>query len=62
VSLKVLLLNENAPLHTALLTVETITKLGCEVLQHPAYTPELAPSDFHIFGHLKNAFHLISFQ
>ena len=26
-----------------------------EVLVHPAYSPDLAPSDFHLFGPLKNA-------
>jgi len=29
------------------------TELG--VLEHPAYSPDLAPSDFHLFGPLKNA-------
>jgi hypothetical protein len=25
-----------------------------EVLEHPPYSPELAPSDFHLFGPLKH--------
>jgi len=29
--------------------------LGFEVLEHPAYSPDLAPSDYHLFGRLKNA-------
>jgi histone-lysine N-methyltransferase SETMAR len=29
--------------------------LKWEVLEHPAYSPDLAPSDFHLFGPLKNA-------
>jgi hypothetical protein len=27
------------------------------VLPHPPYSPDLAPSDFHIFGALKDAIH-----
>jgi len=26
-----------------------------EVFPHPAYSPDLAPSDFHLFGRLKEA-------
>jgi len=36
-------------------TVETINHLGFEVLEHPAYSPDLAPSDYDLFGPLKNA-------
>ena len=36
-------------------TVETINHLGFEVLEHPAYSPDLTPSDYHLFGPLKNA-------
>jgi len=36
-------------------TIETINHLGFEVLEHPAYSPDLAPSDYHLFGPLKNA-------
>ena len=31
------------------------SKLNWKVLEHPAYSPNLAPSDFHLFGPLKNA-------
>jgi len=30
-------------------------KLGFTVLEHPAYSPDLAPSDYHLFGPLKDA-------
>ena len=33
----------------------TIRQLNWEVLEHPVYSPDLAPSDFHLFGPLKNA-------
>jgi len=51
----VLLLHENARPHTAHLTINTIRQLNWEVLEHPAHSPDLAPSDFHLFGPLKNA-------
>ena len=54
-SKKVLLLHDNAHPHTVSQTVETINHLSFEVLEHPAYSPELAPSDYHLFGTLKNA-------
>ena len=45
----------NARPHMAHLTINTIRQLNWEVLEHPAYSPDLAPSDFHLFGPLKNA-------
>jgi len=33
----------------------SITKFGWTVLTHSAYSPSLAPSDFHLFGVLKDA-------
>ncbi|UYV66187.1 hypothetical protein LAZ67_4000649 [Cordylochernes scorpioides] len=33
--------------------LSTIIKLGFEVLEHPAYIPDLAPSDYFLFGLLK---------
>ena len=54
-SKKVLLLHDNARPHTVNQTVETINHLGFEVLEHPAYSPDLAPPDYHLFGPLKNA-------
>ena len=47
--------HNNARLHVAKATIETVNKLGFEVLQHPAYSPDLAPSDYHIFAPLKDA-------
>jgi hypothetical protein len=30
------------------------TQNGCELLSHPPYSPDLAPSDYHLFGSLKD--------
>jgi hypothetical protein len=40
---------------TACSTVITIEGLPSEYFSHPPYSPELAPSDFHVFGPLKEA-------
>jgi histone-lysine N-methyltransferase SETMAR len=50
---QVLLLHDNARPHTAMRTVAAIKKLQWTVLPHPPYSPDLAPSDFHLFGKLK---------
>jgi hypothetical protein len=51
----VLLLHDNARPHTAARTLETLRKLKWEVMEHPAHSPDFAPSDFHLFGPLKEA-------
>jgi hypothetical protein len=33
--------------------MDTIQKLKWNVLPHPPYSPNLAPSDYHLFGPLK---------
>jgi len=50
----ILLLHDNARPHTAQQTQETIEKLHWTLLDHPPYSPDLAPSDYHLFGPLKN--------
>jgi histone-lysine N-methyltransferase SETMAR len=34
-------------------TRELLGRYNWEVLDHPSYSPDLAPSDFHLFGPLK---------
>ena len=43
---KVILQHDNALSHTARLTLEKIENMGWEVLPHPPYSPNLAPSDY----------------
>jgi histone-lysine N-methyltransferase SETMAR len=50
----VILHHDNARPHTANATTAAIAAKGWTVLPHPAYSPELAPSDFHMFGPLKD--------
>lgn len=50
-----ILLQDNARPHTARLTLDTISELGWEVLEHPPYSPDLSPCDYHMFGPLKEA-------
>ena len=49
----VIFLQDNARPHTAALTRETLEQLKWTVLPHPPYSPDLAPSDYHLFGPLK---------
>ena len=39
--------------HTARATIDALETLKFEVLSHPPYSPDLAPSDFHFFPHIK---------
>jgi hypothetical protein len=31
----------------------TLATMGREIMNHPAYSPDLGPSDFHLFGPMK---------
>ena len=49
-----LLLQDNAPVHTFRVAVAAAEECGYEILPHPAYSPDLAPSDYHLFPKLKS--------
>ncbi|KAJ4435712.1 hypothetical protein ANN_18328 [Periplaneta americana] len=49
----VVLLHDNARPHTARDIQNLISKFGWEQIDYPPYSPDLAPSDFHLFLHLK---------
>jgi histone-lysine N-methyltransferase SETMAR len=46
------ILHDNAHPHTAATTEDLIVTFGCKQFDHPPYSPDLAPSDFHVFLHL----------
>jgi len=50
----VLFLHNNAPAHRALATQKKLAYLGFHCLDQPPYSPDLAPSDNHLFPGLKN--------
>uniref|UniRef100_A0A0N5CDU5 HTH_48 domain-containing protein n=1 Tax=Strongyloides papillosus TaxID=174720 RepID=A0A0N5CDU5_STREA len=49
-----ILLHDNAKPHVSKKTLQKLNELGYETLPHPAYSPDLAPTDFHFFKHLDN--------
>jgi histone-lysine N-methyltransferase SETMAR len=51
----VILHQDNAPPHTAETTRLEIGVLGFETVEHPPYSPDLAPMDFRVFPVVKAA-------
>lgn len=52
-SRKVLFIHDNARPHAARATVNLLDQFRWDVFDHPPYSPDLAPSDFHLFPVLK---------
>jgi len=50
----VLLLHDNAPVHCAPDPKAAVSKCGFKELNHPPYSPDLAPSDYFLFSKLKS--------
>lgn len=50
---KIILHHDNAPAHRCALTKAKLKELHYKLLEHPPYSPDLAPSDFHLFPNLK---------
>jgi len=46
--------HDNAPAHTALSVREFLATKQVTVLEHPAYSPDLAPNDFFLFPKIKD--------
>ena len=49
----VLFLHHNAPAHRALATQNKLAYLDFKCLDHPSYSPDMAPSNYHMFLGLK---------
>ncbi|KAF7235648.1 hypothetical protein EYD10_17547, partial [Varanus komodoensis] len=48
----VLLLHDNTPVHTAPVSKAAMRDCGFEEINHPPYSPDLAPSDYYLFPNL----------
>jgi len=49
----VLLLHDNAPVHISAKSQAAIWQCGFQQLNHPPYSPDLAPSDYFLFRVMK---------
>ena len=45
---------DNARPHTSFVTRKKLLELGWEVMPHPPYSPDFAPSDYYLFRSLQN--------
>ena len=50
----VLLLHDNAPVHKSRVAQAALRECKFEQLNHPPYSPDLAPSDYYLFRNLKS--------
>ena len=46
--------HDNAHPHTARITREKIKSLGWKEVRHPPYSPDIAPSDYHLFRSMQH--------
>ncbi len=51
-----LLHHDNVPAHTSVPTLALIGESEIEMLAHPPYSPDMAPSDYFLFPRLKAMF------
>lgn len=51
---KIIYQHDNARPHVARQVKEYLTELKWEILTHPPYSPDLAPSDYHLFRSMQS--------
>jgi len=44
------LFHDNAPVHTAAVAQAAVKKCDFQEIEHPPYSPDLAPSDYYLFS------------
>ena len=49
----ILLQQDNSRVHTCKIAMDAVERNGYELIPHPAYSPDLAPSDYFLFLNLK---------
>ena len=49
----ILLQQDNARVHTCKIAIDAVERNGYELIPHPAYSPDLAPSDYFLFPNFK---------
>ena len=47
------MLHDNAPIRKSMIAQQAVCDCGFVQLDHPAYSPDLAPSDYFLFRNLK---------
>ena len=58
----VLLLYDKAHVHKSNITQAAIQYTGLTELNYPAYSPDIAPSDYYLFSNLKNCLRSRNFE
>jgi len=53
---------DNARPHVNLATKQKLKDFGLEIMQHPSYLPDIAPSDLHMLRSLQNHLDLQRFN
>ena len=56
------LFHDNARPHVGKPVKDTLIALGWEVLPHPVYSPDISPTDFHLFRKMQNELSDVRFK
>ena len=53
---------DNCKVHNSKSSMKTISDIGFKRAPHPPYSPDVAPSDFFLFGYTKNKLKVLKFD